>query len=104
MTGGEDVWLLREIVEEKNVPLIWVPAALVFEQVSPDRCTVQFINHRKYFSGMLRCVVQNGGTEKNRWFRITQWMLIGAAQVLIFRHYRMGTEGFSPWSCTCICC
>ena len=82
--GGEDVWLLRHLAEDKGLPFRWVAEARVFEQVPDRRCTLAFIKERKYLGGMLRCVVESGAPGPSKWLRLAKWMTIGAAQVVIF--------------------
>ncbi|MDF3605836.1 hypothetical protein PE067_06550 [Paracoccus sp. DMF-8] len=41
-SGGEDVWFLRQLVEDHGVVLIWCPEALVHEIVPAHRATFGF--------------------------------------------------------------
>jgi succinoglycan biosynthesis protein ExoM len=82
--GGEDVWLLRHLAEDKGLAFSWVAEARVLEQVPDRRCTLAFIKERKYLGGMLRCVVESGAPGLSKWPRLAKWMTIGAVQVVIF--------------------
>ena len=46
--GGEDVWLLRKLVDDRGVVLIWCPQALVAERVPADRATMAFLRRRRF--------------------------------------------------------
>ncbi|WP_227271838.1 glycosyltransferase family 2 protein [Roseobacter weihaiensis] len=82
--GGEDVWLLRHLAEDRGLPFYWIAEAVVYEQVPAGRSTLAFIQERKYLGGMLRCVVESGAQGPARFLRLGKWMAIGAAQVGIF--------------------
>lgn len=82
--GGEDVWLLRQLVEERNIRLTWCSEALVYEIVPEDRMTAKFINRRKYSDGQLRCQIEAGTGGLKGFSKVCKWMAVGALQTLIY--------------------
>ena len=79
--GGEDVWLLRQLVEEQGIRLIACPAARVRERVPPARCTLAVLRRRRFRDGQLRCIVERGAGGLRAVWRVTGWMVAGAAQM-----------------------
>jgi len=78
-TGGEDVWLLREIVERRGARLTWLAGAAVAEVVPAARMTEAYLAARRRRDGALRCVVE-AGSDRLPAVRTALWMGIGAAQ------------------------
>jgi glycosyltransferase involved in cell wall biosynthesis len=80
--GGEDVWLLRQLVDDMGVRLIWCNEAKVSELVPSSRMTYSFVQRRKFRDGQLRCIVEaSAGGLKAVW-RVTLWMTIGLVQTM----------------------
>ena len=82
-SGGEDVWFLRQLVEDHGVVLIWCPEALVHEIVPAHRATFGFLRRRRFSDGQLRCIVESGAGGVRALARVGFWMLAGAAQVVL---------------------
>lgn len=80
--GGEDVLLLRRLVEDLRVPLVWAPGARVVEIVPASRLTAAFIGQRLYRNGQLRCRVDAEAGFPAGSLRVLFWMGAGAAQAL----------------------
>ena len=78
--GGEDIWLLRRLVEERGVRLIWAGDAVVDEHVPAARMTAAYVRARKFNSGRLRCVVESGARGPAAAARVALWMGVGLAQ------------------------
>lgn len=82
--GGEDVLLLRRLVEEADVELIWCAAARVTELVPANRLTPEFIGQRLFKNGQLRCRVEaEAGLLVGR-VRVLYWMAAGMIQFVGF--------------------
>ncbi|MFD1610320.1 glycosyltransferase family 2 protein [Sphingomonas tabacisoli] len=79
-TGGEDVWLVRSLVE-RGIPIHWNPAAIVEEQIPPDRSTLAYVRSRKYRQGQQRIIMMRGGGGFGGWTKAALWMGVGATQV-----------------------
>lgn len=80
-TGGEDVWLVRSLVE-RGLKLVWNPAAVVDEQVPADRATLAYVRSRRYRQGQQRIVLMRGeGAGPMGWARAAAWMGVGAVQL-----------------------
>ena len=77
--GGEDVALLRQLVEERGVKLLWSARTPVRERVPAARMTASYVRARKFRNGQLRCLVEAGG---GHWGRVGFWMAAGLAQAL----------------------
>lgn len=82
--GGEDVWLLRKLVDEHGITLTWCNEAVVTEIVPSDRMTLRYVLARKYSSGALRCIVERGRGGSISAARVGTWMFIGLSQVVVF--------------------
>lgn len=82
--GGEDVWLLRKLVEDLGLALTWCPEAMVHELVPPSRMTAAFVRDRKFRSGALRCIVERGRGGLASLRRVAFWMGVGLVQVVLF--------------------
>lgn len=82
--GGEDVWLIRRLVEEKGIALAWSNEALVEEIVPPSRMTATFVRARKFHDGVLRCVVERGRGGIVSFGRVSLWMGVGFVQSVVF--------------------
>ncbi len=78
--GGEDVWLLRELVEDRGIRLIWAPGARVREIVPADRMTSAFVRRRKFRDGQLRCIIEAAAGGPRAVARVGFWMAVGAVQ------------------------
>lgn len=77
--GGEDVWLIKGIIENGEIP-IWVPDALVDEFVPKNRTTLRYIKDRRFNQGRLRCLMHfNKGGWKG-YMNVIIWMTVGAIQ------------------------
>ena len=78
-TGGEDVWLARSLVE-RGIKLHWNPAAVVEEQIPPDRSTLAYVSSRKFRHGQQRIVMMRGAGGAKGWAKAAAWMGVGAVQ------------------------
>jgi hypothetical protein len=78
-TGGEDVWLMKSLVE-RGLTLRWNPAAVVEEQVPADRATLAYVSSRRYRQGQQRIVLMRGGGGVSGLAKTALWMSVGAAQ------------------------
>lgn len=83
-SGGEDVWLFRQLDDQYRVPFLWCPEALVHEIVPPRRATMAFLRQRRYSDGQLRCLVESDAGGLKAAGRVAMWMAVGAAQLGIF--------------------
>jgi len=81
--GGEDVWLLRQLVDEHGARLVWCAGARVRERVPATRSTRSFLRRRRYRDGQLRCIVETGIGGWRAPLRVGFWMVAGGAQVVI---------------------
>ncbi|MGL4236947.1 glycosyltransferase family 2 protein [Tabrizicola sp.] len=94
-SGGEDVWLFRQLVDQHTVPMIWCPEALVREIVPPRRMTIQFLRRRRFNDGQLRCRVEWGARGLLGLLRVQFWMAVGAAQFNFYGIAALVTWPFS---------
>ncbi len=94
--GGEDVWLLRKLVDDLGVRLVWCEAAKVRERVPSARCTIKFLRNRRFRDGQLRCVVEAGTGGWRSVTRVGFWMAAGLAQVAISVPMALVTRAFAP--------
>lgn len=78
-TGGEDVWLVKSLVE-RGLVMRWNPAAVVEEQVAADRATLAYARSRRLSQGQQRVILVRGAGGAKGWARTGLWMGIGAAQ------------------------
>lgn len=81
-TGGEDVWLVRSLVE-RGVPIHWNPAAVVEEQIPPERSSLGYVRERKYRHGQQRIVMMLGPGGAKGWAKAAAWMGVGAVQLTL---------------------
>lgn len=79
--GGEDVWFLRHLAEERGLRFTWAAEAMVFEHVPASRLTADYLCRRRFHGGQLRALVEAGG---GHWHRVAFWMAAGAVQALGF--------------------
>ncbi len=79
--GGEDIWFLRELVQDRDLRLIWSAEAAVREFVPATRMTAAYIRGRRFRNGQLRCLVEAGG---RNWGATAFWMTAGLAQTAIY--------------------
>jgi hypothetical protein len=93
--GGEDVWLFRQLVEDQGVALIWCPGAMVRELVPAGRATLDFLRHRRFSDGQLRCMIESGAGGARGALRVAFWMPAGAAQLVIYGLAALGARPFS---------
>ena len=82
--GGEDVWLFRQLDDLHQVPMLWLPEALVHEIVPPRRATMAFLRQRRFSDGQLRCLVESDAGGLRGAARVALWMAVGAAQLGLF--------------------
>lgn len=94
--GGEDVWLFRRLVDDHQIPMLWLPAALVQEIVPASRATLAFLRARRFSDGQLRCLVESGHGGLRGAARVALWMAVGGAQVLGHGLAALLTRPFSP--------
>ena len=87
--GGEDVWLLRRLVEDEGVILRWCAGGRVEEIVPADRMTEAFLRRRRFRDGQLRCIVDAGAGGWRGRARTGFWMAAGLAQMLGHRALAM---------------
>lgn len=78
-TGGEDVWLVRSLVE-RGVPIRWNPEAVVEEQVPPERATLDYVRSRKFRQGQQRIIMMRGAGGPKGWVKAALWMGVGGVQ------------------------
>lgn len=78
-TGGEDVFLVRSLVE-RGLRLSWNPAAVVDEQIPADRSTLAYVCSRKYRHGQQRIIMMRGDGGAKGWAKAAVWMGVGVAQ------------------------
>lgn len=78
-TGGEDVWLVRSLVE-RGIAIHWNPAAVVEEQIPPDRSTLDYVRDRKFRHGQQRIIMMRGSGGPKGWAKAGVWMGVGAVQ------------------------
>jgi glycosyltransferase involved in cell wall biosynthesis len=78
-TGGEDVWLVRSLVE-RGLAIHWNPSAIVEEQIPPDRSTLDYVRSRKFRHGQQRIIMMRGAGGAKGWARAVAWMGVGAVQ------------------------
>ncbi|HEV2569875.1 glycosyltransferase family 2 protein [Sphingomonas sp.] len=78
-TGGEDVWLVRSLVE-RGLTLRWNPEAVVEEQIPPDRSTQAYVSSRKFRHGQQRIIMMRGAGGPKGWAKAAIWMGVGAVQ------------------------
>ncbi|HOZ31334.1 MAG TPA: glycosyltransferase family 2 protein [Tabrizicola sp.] len=93
--GGEDVWLLRKLVECHGIALMWCPDARVREIVPDRRATLAFLQQRRFSDGQLRCVVDSSAGGLRGAYRVAVWMAVGAAQVVLHGGLALATRPFS---------
>lgn len=79
--GGEDVWFLRELVQDRGLRLIWSAEAAVFETVPAARMTTAYVRRRRFHNGQLRCLVEAGGGNRGA---VAFWMGAGLVQAAVF--------------------
>lgn len=94
-TGGEDVWLFRQLVEEHEVVLRWCPAALVHEIVPVSRIGIDFLRRRRFSNGELRCIVESGAGGARAAARVGFLMAAGGAVTVLFGLGALATRAFS---------
>ncbi len=78
-TGGEDVWLVKTLVE-RGVRIVWNPDAVVDEQVPADRSTQTYVSSRRFRQGQQRIIMMRGSGGPKGWAKAALWMGVGAAQ------------------------
>jgi succinoglycan biosynthesis protein ExoM len=78
-TGGEDVWLVKSLVE-RGIRIHWNPAAIVEEQIPPDRSTLDYVRERKFRHGQQRIIMMRGAGGPKGWVQAGLWMGVGAVQ------------------------
>jgi succinoglycan biosynthesis protein ExoM len=79
--GGEDVWLLRQLAEDRGLCLIWSAEAGVHETVPATRMTAAYLRRRRFHNGQLRCLVEARG---GNWGATAFWMAAGLVQSVVF--------------------
>ena len=79
--GGEDVWFLRQLVQDQGLRLIWSAEAGVCETVPSSRMTAAYLRRRRFHNGQLRCLVEAGG---RNWGATAFWMAVGLGQAMAF--------------------
>lgn len=79
--GGEDVWLLRQLVQDRHLALTWSAEAVVRETVPAGRMTAAYVRRRRFHNGQLRCLVEVGG---RNWGATGFWMAAGLVQTILF--------------------
>jgi hypothetical protein len=81
-TGGEDVWLVRSLVEQ-GISIHWNPAAVVEEQIPAERSTLAYVRERKFRHGQQRIVMMRGAGGAKGWTKAAAWMGVGAVQLAL---------------------
>ena len=79
--GGEDVWLLRQLVQDRGLRLTWSAEAVVHETVPASRMTAAYVRGRRFHNGQLRSLVEARG---RNWGATAFWMAVGLAQTMVF--------------------
>ncbi|WP_135502486.1 glycosyltransferase [Roseovarius aestuariivivens] len=82
--GGEDVFLLRELVLKKSVKLTWCMHASVKEFVPTERMSKDYVRRRVFNNGRLRCRVERGSDGFHSLGKVAFWMAIGLAQFGVY--------------------
>jgi len=82
--GGEDVWLLRQLVDDHGIRLTWCAEALVQEVVPAARMTNAYIAARKFKDGQLRCRIEAGAGGMRALGRVSLWMMAGLIQFSVY--------------------
>ena len=82
--GGEDIWLLRQLVDDHGIQLTWCGEALVQEIVPSERMTTTYIAARKFKNGQLRCRIEAGAGGVRALGRVVLWMMAGLMQFSIY--------------------
>jgi len=95
-SGGEDVWFLRELVQNKNIVLTWCAEAIVDELVPHDRMSKDYVKQRIFKNGQLRCLIEKGSNGANGAVRVAFWMSVGVAQFLGYRMASILLLPFKP--------
>lgn len=93
--GGEDVWLIRSLVQNGH-RLLWNHDAVVEELVPEDRMTRQSLALRRFNQGQLRCILMFGDGGLVGLARAAFWMAVGAAQVIGFRSAALLASALAP--------
>ena len=94
--GGEDVWLLRHLVDDHGVRLVWCTGAQVRELVPKDRATMAFLRRRRFSDGQLRALIESGRGGAAGAGRVAFWMAAGAAQAAGHGLAALVTRPFAP--------
>lgn len=81
-TGGEDTWLIRGLVRQ-GIRMTWNPSAVVLEQVTSDRLTLEDVRRRKFRLGQTRSSMVFGSGGARGYLAVAAWMSIGLAQYVI---------------------
>lgn len=92
--GGEDVWLLRRLVEDDGRRLHWCAGGAVREIVPADRMTAEFLRRRRFRDGQIRALVDRGAGGLRGAARTGFWMAAGLVQFL--GHRTLATLGRDP--------
>lgn len=97
-TGGEDVWLVRSLVE-RGLKLSWNPAAVVEEQIPAERSTLGYVSSRKFRHGQQRIIMMRGAGGPQGWAKAVAWMGVGAIQFGVHggRSLAMKATGRPGW-------
>jgi glycosyltransferase involved in cell wall biosynthesis len=82
-SGGEDIWLIRGLVE-RGERLHWARRALVEELVPSARTTEAYLRGRRYNQGRLRCIFLADAGGMGNGFKVVQWMAVGLAQSVAY--------------------
>lgn len=79
--GGEDVWLIRQLVKDGR-RLLWNHEAVVEELVPLDRMNLPSLAMRRFNQGQLRGVLAFGTGGVEGMAKVSIWMLVGLLQWL----------------------
>lgn len=82
LTGGEDTIFIAQLVAEGR-KFAWAADAKVDEFVPADRVVPSYLLTRRFYGGRNRSLSKLHPSMSGA-LRLTQWMLVGAAQVSIF--------------------
>lgn len=80
-SGGEDVWLIRGLVEQGQRAL-WNHEAVVEELVPAERMQLSYLRMRRFNQGQLRCIMMLGSGGASGIARVLMWMGVGAIQYI----------------------
>jgi len=79
-TGGEDDMLFAAL-QDQGIKIAWSRASKCYEDIRPHRATPQYVKIRSFANGQSP---SQEAAEANNWLGIAKWMLVGAAQYMLY--------------------